>query len=96
MVGVGILSPPVNVVQYHLSSTIAILLVEIPLNPFHEMILENAFDELVQNVGSEHHINVGAVEIIRERLSNSRVKTSDMYAWGMTYYKITNNSIFIP
>ena len=51
------LSPPINVIQYHFSDTFAMFLVEKFLNPLHKVILKCAFDELMQNIRCKHYID---------------------------------------
>jgi hypothetical protein len=69
-----LLSPPINVIKYRLSNTIAVLHIEKLLNPVHKMVLESAFDQLMQNIEGEQYVNVCAGEIVCERLCSSTGK----------------------
>jgi len=41
---------------------------EITLNPSNEMILKSAFDDLMEEIGREHFMNICTWKIIGERL----------------------------
>ena len=86
VLGGGMLSPPINVIQYHFSDTFAMFLVEKFLNPLHKVILKCAFDELMQNIRCKHYVYVSVGEIVRERLNSSKVNISNVHARDVTYY----------
>jgi hypothetical protein len=59
--------PPINVVHYLTSiSTISVL--NVVLDPSHQMVLKGAFDNLMEKVGGEKFMNISTWKIRSERL----------------------------
>lgn len=62
------LSPPINFIKVLLPRSFTVDLLDVLADPRNEMILESAFDYLMEEIGGDELINIGAREIVSERL----------------------------
>lgn len=60
--------PAINLVQYNFALSFPVLLQEIRSYPVYQMILEGAFDELVQKIRRRHFVDVCTREFCGEWL----------------------------
>jgi len=64
-------SPPVYVIEYTVGRCFTMFNLEVFTDPCHEMVLEHAFDNLMEEVGRQHLVNICMWKIICKRLSKS-------------------------
>lgn len=59
----------VNIIKDGLGFSFRVFMVEILFDPGHEVIFKAAFDDLVQDIGGDDLIEIGAGKIVGEQLS---------------------------
>jgi hypothetical protein len=86
--------PTINVIKDLICASLAMHRYKILCNPINEVILEDAFNQLVQQIRCDKFVDVGSREIIREWLQNN-IRTLGL-GFGNTYNNIAHQTILIP
>jgi hypothetical protein len=68
--------PPVNVIQYAISLSFAMVCFEVSAQPFYKVIFEGSLNDLMQKVKGQHLVDISAGKVVREWLYKRRVRRS--------------------
>jgi len=85
----------INILNNFFSTGCSIFVLQILVNPFHQMVLKNSFNNLVENIWSKEYVDIGARKRVGEGL-NTEHQTGIEGIDKVIHHDIGSNAIFIP